>query len=146
MLMNDNRTTLGITPFDRIPQERSSIGDRRVFTDVISYCQLVFDRTGAFFEFPLPPKTKPVLVGRGTEQADPPINIDLTAFNATDFGVSRIHARFERAGTRLFVRDLNSTNGTWINGKRLTPMNVHEIYHGDKIEFGRLSAQFYIKS
>ena len=144
--MNENRTTLGITPFERIPQQRSSVGEKRVFTGVISHCRLMFDRSGALFEFQLHPQTTPILVGRATEHADPEINIDLTAFNGIDLGVSRIHARFERNGSRLFIRDLNSTNGTWINGLRLTPMNVHEIYHCDKIEFGRLSAEFYIKS
>jgi len=144
--MRENHTTLGIVPYERTPQKRESLGDRRVFTGVISHCQLLFDQSGALFEFALPPKTAPILVGRATEQSNPPINVDLTAFNGSDLGVSRTHARFERTGSRLFIRDLNSTNGTWINGTRLTPMNVHEIYHGDKVEFGRLPAQFFVKS
>ncbi len=144
--MRENRTTIGIVPYDRIPQPREGQAGRRVFTGVISHCQLLFDQSGALFEFTLPPKTIPIFIGRATTQSNPPINIDLTAFNGSELGVSRTHARFERTGSRLFIRDLNSTNGTWINGSRLTPMNVHEIFHGDKIEFGRLPAQFFIKT
>lgn len=145
--MRENHTTIGIVPYERIPQKREPLTrNRRVFTGVISHCQLLFDQSGALFEFALPPQTAPILLGRATKETSPIINIDLTAFNGGDLGVSRIHARFERSGSRIFVRDLNSTNGTWINGSRLTPMNVHEIHHGDKVEFGRLPAQFFVKS
>jgi FHA domain len=144
--MSEKPPTLSIVPYDKTQQEHTSSNPKPFSTEGIANCQLMFDRGGAFFEFPLPPKSSPVYIGRKTEQAENSTNIDLTRFNAYDSGVSRTHARFERAGTRLFLRDLNSTNGTRLNGKRLAPMEVHEIRHGDKIQFGGLSAQFYIKS
>jgi len=145
--MDDNTSsTLSITIRDKKEKSRQSSGEQRVFTDVTAYCQLMLEAGGALFEFPLSPKTSPVNVGRDSQQTDSKLNIDLSPFNAHDMGVSRIHARFERSGTRLFVRDLNSTNGTWVNGKRLTPMHVNEVLHGDQIEFGRLSAKLYVKS
>jgi hypothetical protein len=140
------KPTLSIVPFDENLQDHASSNPNPISAGGIANCQLMFDRGGAFFEFPLPPKSSPVYIGRKTDQDDNSTTIDLTRFNAYDSGVSRTHARFERAGTRLFLRDLNSTNGTRLNGKRLLPMNVHELHHGDKIEFGRLSAQFYLKS
>lgn len=140
------KPTLSIVPFGNDLQDHASPDPKPISTGGIANCQLMFDRGGAFFEFPLPPKSSPVYIGRKTQQEENSTAIDLTRFNAYDSGVSRTHARFERAGKRLFLRDLNSTNGTRLNGKRLLPMNVHELHHGDKIEFGRLSAQFYLKS
>lgn len=50
--------------------------------------------------------------------------------------VSQVHTRlFQRGGT-LFVEDLGSTNGTWINGSRAVgqmPMRT-----GDRIQIGNL--------
>lgn len=37
------------------------------------------------------------------------------------------------------VHDLNSSNGTWINGKRIESQQLH---HGDVVQFGRLSMSF----
>ena len=144
--MSEKPSTLSVVLHDRKLQDHTPANRKSVSTGGIANCQLMFDSSGALFEFPMPPKSSPVYVGRKAEYTDNATNIDLTHFNAYDSGVSRTHARFERAGKRLFLRDLNSTNGTRLNGKRLTPMDVHEIHHGDKIEFGRLSAQFYIKS
>jgi DNA-binding NtrC family response regulator len=35
-------------------------------------------------------------------------------------GVSRHHAELRREGTKLVIRDLSSTNGTWVDGQRVT--------------------------
>lgn len=144
--MDNQPETLGITLFDRQPHKRQNLGEKRVFTGMIASCQLMLDAESALLEFTLPPQTSPVLVGRANGNTEPKVAVDLSPFNAHNLGVSRAHARFERAGSRLFIRDLGSTNGTWLNGKRLTAMNVYEIYHGDKVEFGRLSSTLFIKS
>jgi|GEM_PF-2212676 len=148
-MIDKKSTTLSIVPFDTEPTEYTThvpSNPKRIFTSRIANCQLMFESGGAFFEFPMPPKSSPVCVGRQSSPDGQSTAIDLSNFNGFDFGVSRTHARFERSGSRVFLRDLNSTNGTRLNGKRLTPMNVHEVFHGDKIEFGRLPARFYIKS
>lgn len=44
---------------------------------------------------------------------------------------SRRHARFERTETGFCVRDLNSTNGTYVNGERLG--DVHHLSDQDRI-------------
>lgn len=49
--------------------------------------------------------------------------------------VSREHARLRRDGNTLEVQDLGSTNGTWINGERVTH---HRARSGDEIAFGTL--------
>lgn len=52
-----------------------------------------------------------------------------------DDGVSREHARIEFAAGRAWLRDLSSTNGTWLEGERVgsTPLPLHD---GDRIRVG----------
>ncbi len=60
-----------------------------------------------------------------------------------DSSVSRMHARFslDRDGT-MTVRDLNSSNGTWLNGERLQPNESRSLQQGDHVRFGRMEFIF----
>ncbi|HTV91617.1 MAG TPA: FHA domain-containing protein [Verrucomicrobiae bacterium] len=51
-----------------------------------------------------------------------------------DAEVSRRHARLETQGGIVFVRDLESSNGTFLNGRRLE--NAVETREGDEIDVG----------
>jgi pSer/pThr/pTyr-binding forkhead associated (FHA) protein len=51
-----------------------------------------------------------------------------------DVEVSRKHARLEAQGGIVFVRDLESSNGTFLNGRRLD--NAVELREGDEIDVG----------
>ncbi len=51
-----------------------------------------------------------------------------------DVGVSRQHARIVRRGEDVFVEDLQSANGTYINGRQVT--NDYQLQDGDKITLG----------
>jgi hypothetical protein len=51
-----------------------------------------------------------------------------------DAEVSRKHARLETQGGVVFVRDLESSNGTFLNGQRLT--SAIEAREGDEIDVG----------
>lgn len=48
--------------------------------------------------------------------------------------ISRQHIRIFRDGTRYFVEDLQSKNGTWVNGQRLE--GIRELSDGDEIHLG----------
>ena len=52
--------------------------------------------------------------------------------------ISRMHARFSRSGSRIYITDLNSTNGTFRNGMRLEPNTSELIEPGDEIRLGKL--------
>ncbi|HET8987324.1 MAG TPA: FHA domain-containing protein, partial [Humibacillus sp.] len=60
-----------------------------------------------------------------------------------DPGVSRRHSeiRVTTDGPHLItsIRDLNSTNGTFVNGERISSQRLHD---GDRITLGRTSATF----
>jgi len=60
--------------------------------------------------------------------------------------VSKNHAEFVATEVALFVRDLGSTNGTFVNGERITqdtPIGTHDIVQFADFEFivGRTSIQ-----
>lgn len=57
----------------------------------------------------------------------------------TDASISRLHARIERKEDRLFLTDMNSTNGTYKNGLQMGPSETLEIEPGDEIRFGKLN-------
>ena len=50
-------------------------------------------------------------------------------------GVSRLHAMIVRDDSGYKVEDLNSTNGTWVNGKQLAPRVPCVLHEGDKVRF-----------
>jgi adenylate cyclase len=67
---------------------------------------------------------KPVLVGRkGHAQV-----------SITDEGVSRRHFIISRHGEGYIIKDLNSRNGTWVEGRRVS---VEKLRHNDCIQAGR---------
>lgn len=51
-------------------------------------------------------------------------------------GISRIHAMIEAEGFQYYIRDLDSTNGTYWNGEKLSPQIPKEIQEGDKLIIG----------
>jgi len=68
-------------------------------------------------------------------------DIDLSSFRANDHGVSRIHAEIRVDVDGVRVVDLDSANGTLVNGKRLNPQDPARIRQGDIIQLGSLSLQ-----
>jgi pSer/pThr/pTyr-binding forkhead associated (FHA) protein len=51
-----------------------------------------------------------------------------------DAEVSRKHARLEKRGTSYVIQDLGSTNGTFVNGVRISGIQV--LNAGDEVSFG----------
>jgi len=52
-----------------------------------------------------------------------------------DSFVSTVHARLFRRGDELFVEDLGSRNGTFVNGEQVTAPT--RIKRGDRVQFGQ---------
>ncbi|RLL69432.1 DUF1707 and FHA domain-containing protein [Streptomyces sp. Z26] len=53
-----------------------------------------------------------------------------------DFSVSRLHAQLRSTGDGWTLRDLGSSNGTWVNGRRVTGSAV--VKPGDEVRFGQV--------
>ncbi len=80
-------------------------------------------------------------VGRSVEGQAVIPDIDLQASDAYEQGVSRIHAEIRLEPDGVYVVDLDSANGTLINGKALEPQRPALARHGDIIQLGRLRTQ-----
>jgi len=52
-----------------------------------------------------------------------------------DDGISRNHARIRSETNRAWIEDMESRNGTFVNGERIT--NPVELKEGDKVQVGR---------
>jgi hypothetical protein len=74
-------------------------------------------------EFPL--NSAPVTVGRGGQN-------DLV-LNGDEFASAR-HARIEARGDGVWVQDLDSTNGTYVNGARV--VGAQRVKAGDVVRVG----------
>jgi hypothetical protein len=68
-------------------------------------------------------------------------DIDLTPYKAYENGVSRLHALLKILQDHVAILDLGSSNGTYVNGKRLTPSVEHPLRNGDMIYLGKLKIQ-----
>jgi pSer/pThr/pTyr-binding forkhead associated (FHA) protein len=56
-----------------------------------------------------------------------------------DTFVSQVHARLFRRGRETYVEDLGSTNGTLVNGERIS--EVTRLRRGDQVQFGSTLAE-----
>ena len=75
----------------------------------------------------------PVLVGKLKSRAQ---------ILLADASVSRIHARFVEREGRTALIDLNSTNGTFVNGVRLEQEEVMMLEDGDELRFGNVQMRY----
>jgi len=56
-----------------------------------------------------------------------------------NLAISGEHAVFQMAGNEVFIEDLNSTNGTYVNGKAVKKQPLH---NGDSVEVGKYKIKF----
>lgn len=72
-------------------------------------------------------------------------DIDLSPYQAYASGVSRLHAVIKRGPDSIALMDLGSANGTFLNGRRLSPNVERELANGDVLALGRLKIQILLK-
>jgi FHA domain len=73
-------------------------------------------------------------------------DVDLSPYQAHAQGVSRLHAVIRRGVEHVYVSDLESANGTFVNGQRLPPGEERILAHGDVIALGGLKIQVLLKT
>jgi pSer/pThr/pTyr-binding forkhead associated (FHA) protein len=82
-------------------------------------------------------------------RVDPTANvfpeIDLTEDDGLDKGVSRCHARILKQENKVFIEDLGSINGTFINGKKLVSHLPEALSNGDILHLGKLPLEVNIQ-
>jgi pSer/pThr/pTyr-binding forkhead associated (FHA) protein len=85
-------------------------------------------------------------LGRVSEGQPVMPDIDLGPFQAYTHGVSRLHAVIRRGVQDVMLSDLESANGTFVNGRRLPANEEHALAHGDVISLGGLKIQILLKT
>ena len=97
--------------------------------------KLTIPDSGREVEVPL---TEEVKIGRLDPASASFPNVDLTTDDALDKGVSRYHAKITRRGREVFIEDLGSMNGTFVNRKKLIPYLPEALRNGDQLQLGKL--------
>lgn len=102
-------------------------------------CGLIFDKALDGDAFGAPAVQLPVLVADGKEhQLRPGTTVigrqgDIVI---EDTRVSRKHAQVSFDGSNVVLEDLGSTNGTSVNGTKLSPGQKLTLNNGEKVSFG----------
>lgn len=76
---------------------------------------------------------KSMIIGSSKDRADCVIEEE---------GISRTHARISKEGNAFYIKDLNSRNGTYVNGRQLACFEMCEIKKNDVIIFGNVECVF----
>ena len=119
----------GNTPVSKLaPVGEAFVGDRK---------PIVFEVDG--IPVTLPPHDT-VIVGRVNDApGDRWPDVDLNAFQAGERGVSRMHLKLTRVQELVYVMDMDSTNGTFLNGRRLVHRCPRILRNGDELRLGHLT-------
>jgi CheY-like chemotaxis protein len=80
-------------------------------------------------------------IGRADPDRDITPDINLSPYSAHMLGVSRKHAMISARDNSITIKDLDSANGTRLNGFALKPNMPYRLRHGDEITFGRMTVQ-----
>jgi hypothetical protein len=78
------------------------------------------------------------ILGRHVSEKTEDAFVDLKPFGGYENGVSRRHALIRRTDHGYEILDLGSSNGTWMNKKRLVPDQPYLLENGAQVYLGRL--------
>lgn len=70
--------------------------------------------------------------------------IDLNPYGVANYGVSRHHMLVRPTAANLFLIDLDSTNGTYRNGRSVTAHSPSHLADGDNIRLGDFSMTVHV--
>ena len=74
-----------------------------------------------------------VVIGRVTPQVS--VDIDLTDLDKERV-ISRQHAVIVHRGDDYFIKDTNSSNGVWVNHRRIDPGKLRKLVNDDLLQLG----------
>lgn len=115
----------------RVP---ATVGGPQTAEPDVAWTLVGADRSGAPVELALPRRrlreaSEGLVVGRHSRFCDLVLAND---------SLSRRHARFALSGDVLTVEDLDSTNGTAVNGERLDPFQPTPLMPGARLNLGEI--------
>lgn len=86
-----------------------------------------------------------IRVGRIDPNKDNYPEVDLTGDGGAERGISRLHAVIRPSDEGVVIIDMNSTNGTTLNGYRLPPELPYPLNSGDEVRFAELLVHVFLE-
>lgn len=83
-----------------------------------------------------------LVLGRFDPNLATPLDVDLTYEDQKYFSVSRQHAKITCSQKDYFIEDLGSSNGSFVNGERLSPHQPHQLQIGDCVMLGKIKMSY----
>lgn len=91
---------------------------------------------------PLPKERIEITLGREDAASGIFPDVDLELHGGHEAGVGRKHARLVIIEGRLYLVDLNSVNGTFVNRKKIAAGTPQPLNNGDEIRLGRFVMRY----
>lgn len=85
-----------------------------------------------------------IVIGRRDPDTGETPDVDLLDYGAEAKGVSRRHASLLWKDGMFQVIDLESRNGTFLNGEALIPLEARPLKDGDEVRLGNLLVWVYL--
>lgn len=89
------------------------------------------------------PPNQPVSFGRQVTTGGLKSHVDLTRYDAANWGVSRIHMILHHKDNQFMVEDQGSVNGSYLNGDPLKPKVLTPLKNADEVRLGQLRMYIY---
>lgn len=89
---------------------------------------------------------KEFTIGRHMPEAEHQPDVDLSPYKAFSLGVSRMHAEVKVREQGIYLTDLGSSNGTYLNNQRLKANEAYPLKHKDVVTFGLFRVQVLIRA
>jgi FHA domain len=158
-LMTGSKSAVGTRDLVREQEEHKSEtgGDKLLDTDQVRAIQsagagtftedmvLRIEIEGGTTPMMVYPKNE-IIMGRRDPNTGGMPDVDLTSYAGYRMGVSRRHAAIRLQDSQLNVSDLGSSNGTFLNGTRLSAHRPYQVRDGDEIRLGQMVLRVYFQS
>lgn len=92
-----------------------------------------------------PKQQRDMILGRRDPTTGAMPDVDLTPYAGYRMGVSRRHSAMRLQDKQLDVWDLGSSNGTFLNGQRLSPHRPYRVKDGDEVRLGQMVLRVYFQ-
>jgi hypothetical protein len=139
-----------VQPTDVLPFSRSS---SHAASPPLNDYKLMTASVPELITFVIPGRRRPltielvdrIRIGRSDMGADVAPELDLTEYDGMEKGVSRVHAVLQMSDQGIILSDLDSTNGTVLNGNPLPSKGCFLLHSGDEVRLGDLVIHIFFE-
>lgn len=87
---------------------------------------------------PIPQGVQTITIGRDDPVSGIFPDINMEPYGAHEAGVGRRHVKLSLLDGEIFIEDLESVNGSFLNREKLYPKKAQPIHNGDELRLGKL--------